>query len=331
MANKLRRGAAPHNRCDLDWVSRIRDNRAMPKPRERFTASDLVTFAAVARAGGIRRAAEALGVPRSTVSRQLAALERALGGRLVTRSTRRFVLTELGAALAEQCARLDDVIAAVERVAARSANEPTGTLRLAASPIIGEELLPGVVADYLARFPKVRVEVQLEVGFVDLRRSTIDVAVRTGPLQDASDLFASRLGTSLKGHYASRAYLKARGTPVTPIELAQHDCIVVGARRDAKWSFRGRSGEVIVDAPDRLATDSYALARAACIAGAGIARLPSLYAAPHVERGALVPVLERFWQRTVLFAVHAAGQPAPPKIRAFVDLVRDAMARRLER
>jgi DNA-binding transcriptional LysR family regulator len=315
----------------LDVVSRSRDNRQMPKPGARFTASDLVMFGAVARAGGIRRAAELLGVPRSTVSRQLAALERALGGRLVTRSTRRFALTELGAALAEQCARLDDVLDSAERVAARSASEPTGTLRLVTSPVIGEELLPQVIADYLVRFPKVRVEAQLAVGFVDLRRSGIDVAVRTGPLQDASDLYATRLGLSLKGHYASRGYLKARGAPASPAELAAHDCIVVGSRRDARWSFRGRGGESFVEVSQRFVVDSPALARSACAAGAGIARLPSLYAAAQVERGALVPVLEKFWERTVVYAVHASGQPAPPKIRAFIELVREAMARRLDR
>jgi DNA-binding transcriptional LysR family regulator len=302
----------------------------MPKPHARFAASDLVTFAAIAQAGGIRRAAEILGVPRSTASRQLATLERALGGKLVTRSTRRFALTELGAALAEHCARLEDVLDGVERIAARSTREPTGTLRLVSSPVIGEELLPQVIADYLARFPGVRVEVQLAVGFVDLRRSSIDLAIRTGPLQDATDLYATRLGTSLKGHYASRGYLKARGVPATPADLAAHDCIIIGSRRDTRWSFRGRGGTSYVEVTDRFVVDSPALARSACAAGAGIARLPSLYAAAEVERGALVPVLDRFWERTVLYAVHAAGLPAPPKIRAFVELAREAMKGRLE-
>ena len=80
----------------------------------------------------------------------------------------------------------------------------------------------------------------------------------------------------------------------------------------------------------RLVVDSYALARCACVAGIGIARLPSVYAAAHVQSRTLVPVLERFWQRTVLYAVHASGQPAPPKIRAFIDLARTAIARKLD-
>jgi DNA-binding transcriptional LysR family regulator len=317
-----------HNGSALDLVSRFRDNRRMPKPR--LAAQDLVVFAAVARAGGVRRGAEALDLPRSTVSRQLAALERALGGRLVTRSTRRFALTELGAALLEQCGRLEDVLDSVQQVAAQSAREPAGTLRVATSQIIGEDLLPDVIAQYLARFPGVRVEVRLANEFVDLRRAGFDLAVRTGPLQDASDLFATRLGASLKGCYASRAYVKARGEPASPADLAQHDCILVGTKPHGTWTFRGRQDTTVAEVTGRLVVDSYLLARRTCVAGAGIARLPSQYAAADVSDGALVPVLERFWERTVLYAIHAAGQPAPPKIRAFVDLTRKILGRRLE-
>jgi len=303
----------------------------MPKSRERLAAQDLVVFAAVANAGGIRRGAEELDLPRSTVSRHLDALERALGGRLVTRSTRRFTLTELGVTLLEHCARLQGVLDDVTQVAAHAASEPTGTLRLATSQIIGEELLPGVIAEYLARFPQIRVEVRIANELVDLRRAGFDLAIRTGPLRDASDVFATRLGASLKGCYASPAYVKARGAPASPVALAQHSCIVVTTKARASWDFRGRQGESFTEVTGRLAVDSYALARSACIAGVGIASLPSLYAAAYVRDGTLLPVLERFWRRTELYAVHASGQPAPPKIRAFIELARKSLADRLER
>jgi DNA-binding transcriptional LysR family regulator len=315
----------------MDAVSRARDNRGMPKPRERLAAQDLVVFAAVANAGGIRSGADALDLPRSTVSRHLEALESALGGRLVTRSTRRFALTELGVQLLEHCARLQGVLDAVRQIAAHAASEPTGTLRVATSQIIGEELLPAVIAEYLGRFPKVSVEVRLANEFVDLRRAGLDLAVRTGPLRDATDLFATRLGVSVKGCYASPAYVKARGAPVTPSELAQHDCIVVATKSHATWNFRGRQGDSYADVNGRLAVDSYALGRRACVEGVGITCLPGLYAAPYLETGELVPVLDRFWPRTELYAVHASGQPAPPKIRAFIELARKSMAGRLER
>jgi DNA-binding transcriptional LysR family regulator len=325
------RSATPHNGGAVDVLSRSWDNKTMPKPRERLAAQDLVVFAAVANAGGVRRGAEVLDLPRSTVSRHLKSLERALDGRLITRSTRRFVLTELGVALLEHCARLQSVLDAVAQVAAHAASEPTGTLRLTTSQIIGEELLPGTIAEYVARFPNVRVEVRIANELVDLRRAGFDLAVRTGPLHDASDLFATRLGASLKGYYASPAYVKLRGAPDSPGALAHHSCIVVSAKPYARWNFRGRQGESYADVTGRLAVDSYALARRACIDGVGIMNVPNLYAAQHVRDGTLVPVLERFWQRTELYAVHASGHPAPPKIRAFIDLTRKSLAGRLER
>ena len=303
--------------------------RGVPRGGARLSPDDMLTFAAVARAGGVRSGATALGMPRSTVSRQLAALERTLGARLVARSTRRFALTEIGERLVEQCARLEDVLKATDEVFAHASKEPTGTLRLAASPIIGEEFLPEVLAQYVRRYPQVAIEVRLSVDFVDLRSAGIDLAVRTGPLQEAGDLFATRLGTSLKGHYASPGYLKARGTPVAPDDLADHDCIAVGGPRVSAWAFRAHGAEKHVVVKGALRVDSYRLARSAAAAGVGIARIPDIFAAPLVAEGELVPVLEKYWQRTVLYAVHAAGHPAPPKIRAFIELLREKMKKTL--
>ncbi len=299
-----------------------------PRGRARLSPNDMLTFAAVARAGGVRTGAAALGIPRSTVSRQLAGLEELLGARLIARSTRRFALTEVGERLVEQCARLEDVLKATDEVLSNASKEPTGTLRVAASPIVGEEFLPPILAEYLRTFPQVALEVRLSVDFVDLRRAGFDLAVRTGPLQEAGDLFATRLGTTLKGHYASPAYLEARGTPVVPEELPKHDCIVVGGQR-ATWAFKSQAAEKHVNVKGSLRVDSYRLARSAAVEGVGVARLPDVFAAPLVRDGTLVPVLEKFWQRTVLYAVHAAGHPAPPKIRAFIELLKASMKRSL--
>lgn len=343
-------GTSPGNATALDLLSQQRDNRRMAarggvievdfgderartnraRGKARLSPDDMLTFAAVARAGGVRSGAIALGIPRSTVSRQLAELERVLGAQLIARSTRRFALTEVGVRLVEQCERLDEILKTTDEVISRAAKEPTGTLRVAASPVVGEEFLPPVIAEYLRRFPQMSVDVRLSVDFVDLRRAGFDLAVRTGPLQEAGDLFATRLGTSLKGHFASPAYLEARGTPLTPEELSEHDCITIGGvARSAAWAFRSGSAEKHVTVKGSLKVDSYRLARSVAAEGAGIARLPDVFAAPLVKEGALVPVLERYWQRTVLFGVHAAGHPAPPKIRAFIELLREGMKRSL--
>ena len=301
-----------------------------PRGAAKLSPDDMLTFAAVARAGGVRSGAAVLGIPRSTVSRQLAGLEELLGARLIARSTRRFALTEVGERLVEQCTRLEDVLKTTDEVLSRAAKEPTGTLRVAASPIVGEEFLPSVLAEYLRTFPQVAVEVRLSVDFVDLRRAGFDLAVRTGPLQEAGDLYATRLGVSLKGHYASPRYLEAKGTPLTPEQLSGHDCISIGGPRASAWAFRAAgAAEKHVMVKGSLRVDSYRLARSAAAEGVGIARIPDVFAAPLVREGLLVPVLEKYWQRTVLFAVHAAGQPAPPKIRSFIDLLKEAMKRSL--
>lgn len=308
-------------------LERARRGRAAPV---RLSADDMRLFAVIAREKGIRSAAEVMGQPRSTVSRRLAELERVVGTRLVSRSTRQFALTELGETFLQKCIQLEELLHSTEDVTARAAREPTGTLSVAASPIIGEEFLPEVIDAYLTRFPRVRLRVDLSVDFVDLRRRDVDVAIRTGPLAETSDLFATRLGTSLKGVYASRGYLDRKGKPILPGDLERHDCIVVGGEsRQSAWAFRERGAEAHVRVDGRLRVSSYRLARDAAAAGVGIARIPNVFARPFVDDGRLIPLLREHWQKNELYAVHMAGRPAPAKIRAFIELLRVAMKRHL--
>lgn len=286
-------------------------------------------LAAVAREAGIRAGAARLGLPRSTVSRRLAELEAQVGARLIVRTSRRFRITDLGRALVEQAARIEELVRASEQLIRRSATEPTGTLRVAVAPLLGEALLPGVLADYLARYPKVKIELELAPEYLDLRRASVDIALRQGPLADAADLFATRLGTSVTGCYAHPRYLAARGTPRRLADLAEHDCIVVGDR-GAAWSFVDRRGARTIQVAPRVQVNDFRIALAVAASGGGVVRLARFYAAPHVATGALVPVLEPRWPRVPVFAVHTSVSPAPPKIRAFIDLARQAAARVLE-
>jgi len=315
---------APPRLLNLDAYRDLPKRRKASRPGA-LSPNDMLIFAAVVREGGVRKGALSLNVPPSTVSRQLASLEQVLGGKLVTRTTRRFQLTELGRSLQEQCARLEEVLQATAEVAARTATEPTGTLRVAASPMVGEELLPPVIAEYLRLYPTMSLSVSLSIEFVDLRRSGVDLALRTGDLQAAGDLYAVRLASSQKGIYASRAYLKARGTPKALADLKEHDCIVVGGPGDASWKFRSGAAQVQVQVSGPLRVDSYRLARSAAVDGVGIARMPQLLAQPAIEAGQLVPVLQSDWPKTTLYAVHASGSPVPPKIRAFIELLKKGM------
>jgi DNA-binding transcriptional LysR family regulator len=281
------------------------------------------------REGGIRAGAAKLGLPRSTVSRRLGELERRVGARLVARTSRRFRITDLGRALVEQANRIEDLVRASEQLVRRSATEPAGTLRVAVAPLLGEALLPALLSAYLGRYPRMRVELHLAPEYLDLRRSNVDLALRQGPLADASDLFAVRIGSSVTGCYAHPRYLAARGVPRRLADLASHDCIVVG-EAGATWTFQERRGERAVDVNARVRVNDYRIAGALAASGAGIARLARFYASDLVAAGELSPVLEDRWPRVPVFAVHTSVSPAPAKIRAFIDLARQAAAQILD-
>lgn len=284
----------------------------------------MLLLAALANAGGVRKASGALGMPRSTISRRLAQLEEDIGAPLVVRTARRFELTDLGAALASRAAQLASVLEESDALVRHEKSEPSGTLRVAAAPVIGEDVLPEIVSELARKHPRLTVDARLSVEYVDLRRDA-DVALRAASLEDASDVFATRLGTSTTGFFASPEYVRARGTPRTPADLADHECILVGGR--AKWRVRVGAHDETLTVTGRVRVDNFRVARSLAARGCGVLQTASVFARPLVEAGELVPLLERHWTKTPLFAVHARGSPAPPKIRAFIDLAKLAVAR----
>ncbi len=289
----------------------------------------MLVFAALSRARGVRGAAALLGVPRSTVSRRLAMLEASVGAPLVTRTNRRFELTELGVAFALRCERLEELMRESEELVSRASAEPSGKLRIDAGPVVGEEVLPEIVGEMVRRYPRLSVEVKMSADYSDLRRGTVDVALRAWPLADASDLYAVRVGTSVTGCYLSPAYAAAHGVPEEPADLTAHECIVVGSATPPRWTFRrgGREERVLVSG--RVRVDSFRLGRALAANGAGIIRLARVFAEPLVRTGELVPVLERYWPETPVHVVHTGATPPPPKVRVFIDLARTAVAKLL--
>jgi len=313
----------------VDASSHSWDDRSVAKRATRtLDPAAMLVFGALARGGGVRAAARALGMPRSTVSRRLAEMEAEAGAALVVRTSRRFALTALGLALASRCDELDALLRASEAVVRLATSEPSGTLRVTVAPVLGEEILPSVAAELLRRWPKLSIEARLAADFVDLRRGAVDVALRVGALEDATDLFAARVGASVTGCFVSPGYAAERGVPKTPADLARHECVLVGRDRRA-WSFASGARRADVAVGGRLVVDSFRVARDAAALGVGVARVPTVFAESLVARGELVPVLERYWTRGDIHAVHAGPVPPPPRVRAFVDAARAAVARAL--
>ena len=282
---------------------------------------DMALFAAVAAHGGVRGGARALGVPGATASRRLAALERALGIKLAARAAGRFQLTDAGRDYHEECQRL---VALAERANARAragSSEPRGVLRLTASNVVGEEMLPPIVDAYLARYPDVSVELVLSTARIDLVHAGIDLAIRGGALDDSDELVAQPLGHSVTGLYASPRYLRARGEPKRPDDLATHECIRVLPNRD-HWALVDRGVETKVAITGRLVVDGFRVAREAAIRGLGVVRLAASFAEAAVDARKLVPILRPHWVRTPMWALYPGGRYAPARVKKMLELLK---------
>jgi DNA-binding transcriptional LysR family regulator len=270
--------------------------------------------AEVHRTGSFSVAARHLGVPRSTISRAVAALEEDTGVRLFHRTTRAVSTTPAGLALFE---RVGPLLASLDRSLADLSDafeEPSGTLRITTTVDLGATLLAEAVARYTARHPAVQIEVNLSGAVVDLVRERFDLAVRfaMGKLE-SSTLVARRLGTVRFEFYASPAYMARKGAPKNESDLASHD--LVGLRRGQR--------------PARTICDDKLFAREVARAGGGIAMLPAYLAAEDVADGRLVRILPNLAQTVgAVFLVLPSQKLVPRRVSLFRDLLLEQIRRR---
>lgn len=243
------------------------------------------TFVRVVEAGSFSAVAHESDMTQSAVSKQVAALERKLGARLLTRTTRALALTEEGERYFELARRLVAEIAEAEGELRRGEHQLTGWLRVAASVGFGRLKLMPMVQSFLHEHRGVKIDLRLHDGFIDLVEQGIDVAVRIGDLPDSS-LVARRVGTAYRTLVAHRNYLrslpKGKQAPVVPEDLSQHNCIVYTelAMRNA-WSFTAGPGAPdavgttrVVRVEGNLQTNSSEVIRASVLAAMGIGYSP---------------------------------------------------------
>lgn len=282
----------------------------------------IALFARVVETGSFSAAARALALPKATVSRKVAQLEADLGARLLQRTTRRVVLTELGRSYYEDAARgLASIEKAKERLAA-SQTEPSGTLRITAPIGLGAQKLMGWIAEFLQTHEKVRVELKLTDDPVDLIGNRIDLAFRAGKLPDSS-LITRRLGITRLALVASPEYLSRRGHPRRIEDLRTHDCVAFGPSLDSEvWRLKGPRGWREVQVHARIAVDgSYAEVQAA-LAGLGIALLPLALIRHHLEASRLEQVLNDYGvDGGTMNIVYPSNRHMSAALRAFLDFV----------
>ncbi|HTH17480.1 MAG TPA: LysR family transcriptional regulator [Magnetospirillum sp.] len=282
----------------------------------------MAIFARVVDSGGISAAARDLRLSKSAVSKQLAALEDRLGARLLQRTTRRMSLTEAGAGFLEHCRRVVAEAEAAESAVGALQAEPRGMLRVNAPMTFGTMHLASAIPDFLARYPQVSVDLALNDRLVDLLDEGFDVAVRIARLADSS-LVARRLAPARRVIVAAPSYLDRRGRPGTLAELVGHDILsYTYVPTSDEWSFVGPGGEERVRVEGRLKANNGEVLLAACLAGAGIAALPTFISGPSLRAGTLVRVLPHLESSEIgIHAVWPTARHLSAKVRAFVDFL----------
>ncbi|WP_437280582.1 LysR family transcriptional regulator [Sorangium sp. So ce375] len=257
--------------------------------------NDAALLVRVVRTRSFSAAARERGVPVSTVSRRIARLESALGVRLLERTTRRLQLTEAGRAYFGHAERAIDDLSRGTHQVRELQSEPRGRVRIVA-PIALGAAVASVVCSYLAKHPRVSVDLEIDSRRVDLLAGSFDIAIVPGHVEDTTDFVARELWRATrKLLYASPFYLEARGVPHRIEDLAHHDCIAIHATDGmATWTFgQGRRRRRVTFEPRFYVSESSAAYRAT-LAGVGIAMLPEVFCAEDVAAKRLVRVLKGY-------------------------------------
>ncbi|WP_175645580.1 LysR family transcriptional regulator [Pseudomonas sp. KK4] len=277
---------------------------------------------AVVDSGSLSGAARKLGMPLATVSRKVAELESHLSTRLLHRTTRQLSLTEAGASYVAACRRILEDIGEAERAATGEYATPKGELVVTAPVVFGRLHLVPVVAEFLAHYPEIEINLMLTDRVVHLMEEHCDVAVRIGALPDSS-LMAVKVGAVRRVVCASPDYLAAHGTPATPADLAEHQCITVQVLASVgAWVFETGKSQVSVPVHSRLTINTVEAAIDAAMLGAGVIRVLSYQVADALNKDALRVVLEPFESSALpISLVHKGQAPLPLKLRAFLDFV----------
>jgi DNA-binding transcriptional LysR family regulator len=291
--------------------------------------NDLSAFVSVVQAGGFRDAAKVGGVSASSLSEAVRRLEARLGVRLLNRTTRSIAPTEAGARLLERLTpALGEIEAAIDVVNAFR-DRPAGTLKLNVPSAVARLVLPSIVAPFLKAYPDIRLEVIVEENFVDVLAAGCDAGIRYDERLE-QDMIAVPIGPRVQrfATAASPAYLDTRGRPQHPRDLLAHACLRGQFASGAMpiWEFE-RDGEMVrVDPGGPLVVrlgGAADLAVGAAVAGLGIVSLFEEWLRPHLDSGALEPVLAPWWQSfSGPFLYYPGRRHLPAPLRAFVDFIR---------
>lgn len=292
--------------------------------------TDLALLVRVADNGGFTAAARLTGIPQATVSRRIALLEKRFGTQLLHRTTRRVSLTQAGQRIYDYARLMLDQAEAAAAAVAALQSEPTGALRIVAPVILGQVFIGDIVADFMARYPKVSVKLELTGRQVDIVEESVDIAIRVGRVRDSA-LRLNHLGSASTGLYAAPQYLSASPEILNPADLSSHPVLSIGLSLDPKpLTLRCSNQLEVIPLQARMACNDTIPLKKAAIAGLGIAILPRFSVADELVSGELVEVLPEWKTPTAtVSALTLSSRGALPIVRLFLEAMQHQLQEQL--
>jgi len=281
------------------------------------------TFSAVVENGSFTAAADALGISKPVVSKQISQLEQHLGVQLLQRTTRSLRLTDAGEVFTRYSHKIMAEAREAEQAVLPLQHEPQGRLRISAPESLAMSLLPEMLMDFQQKFPKIELDIRISGRLVDLVEEGIDVAIRVGKLDDSS-MMARRLMPCSFHACASPEYLKKHGKPKHPSELKEHNCLIYSqAPHPDNWLFKDEQGKNFsIKVNGNLRSDTGNILMNAALQDKGIFIAPTYMVAKTLEEGRLETILDQYTLTTTgLYAVYPYSKLVSTKVRAFVDFM----------
>lgn len=287
--------------------------------------TDYPLYAKIIEAGSLSAAARELKMSPAMVSKRLSRLEARLGVRLVHRTTRRLVTTDIGQKFYEQVAAILSASREAERMVAGRASQPSGPLRVTAPTSFGRLHVAPYLKAFLERYPEVEVELDLSDAFVDFLSDRFDLAIRIGPAVN-TNLVSRRLASNRRVLCAAPSYLQEHGEPTKIEDLTHH--ALIAATNQLPWRLEGPGGPRLVAGKSVVRTNSSEVVRELAVAGLGIALRSTWDVGAELRSGALRQVLPGYEGATdvAIFAVHPPASLVPPAVSAFIQYLQNLYA-----
>ena len=281
-----------------------------------------VIFARVVESGSFAEAARRMDISRSAVSKAVSKLEKNLGAQLLNRSTRHLSLTEAGTVLAEHAAHILDEAEQAERFVNNLQAEPRGMLKVSASVAFGTLHVAPALADFLSRYPEIRIDLTITDRPVDLVGEGYDVIIRVTNEPDVN-LVARKLAPVRRKLCATPQYFQQNGIPQTPEDLIKHNCLdYTLSGEQGYWNFTGPEGVIAVPVSGTLRINDDDALSQAVLGGLGIALLPTFTVGKDLQNGKLQAVLSEYIAvERYVYACYLPSRHVPAKVRSFIDFL----------